>query len=197
MAVPEFAAFRLVGGTALSLQRGHRKSIDLDLFTDAEYGSLDFDALDRFLREHYKYVDSPSKGAVGMGMSYFVGTSDQDSIKLDIFYTDNFIQPYEERDGVRLATVEEIIAMKLEVISHGGRKKDFWDIHELQGDYAFKEMLALHEQRYPFGHNRDQITRNFTNFEMADDDLEPVCLRGHYWEMIKLDLVDFANSFQP
>jgi hypothetical protein len=37
-----FAPFRLVGGTNLSLRLGHRMSDDIDLFTDAEYGSLDF-----------------------------------------------------------------------------------------------------------------------------------------------------------
>ncbi len=31
-----FNDFRLVGGTALSLYRGHRMSVDIDLFTDAE-----------------------------------------------------------------------------------------------------------------------------------------------------------------
>jgi predicted nucleotidyltransferase component of viral defense system len=30
-----------------------------------------------------------------------------------------------------MATVEEIIAMKLDVMQRGGRKKDFWDLHEL------------------------------------------------------------------
>ncbi len=38
----ELSTFRLVGGTALSLQIGHRMSVDIDLFTDAEYGSIDF-----------------------------------------------------------------------------------------------------------------------------------------------------------
>lgn len=37
-----FIPFRLVGGTALSLQLGHRISVDIDLFTDAPYGSIDF-----------------------------------------------------------------------------------------------------------------------------------------------------------
>ncbi len=37
-----FDDFRLVGGTALSLYRGHRISVDIDLFTDALYGSIDF-----------------------------------------------------------------------------------------------------------------------------------------------------------
>ncbi len=37
-----FESFRLVGGTALSLQLGHRLSIDIDLFSDGPYGSIDF-----------------------------------------------------------------------------------------------------------------------------------------------------------
>ena len=40
MEIDEFNPFRLVGGTSLSLRYGHRMSDDIDLFTDAEYGSL-------------------------------------------------------------------------------------------------------------------------------------------------------------
>jgi hypothetical protein len=43
-----FNPFRLVGGTSLSLQLGHRMSIDIDLFTDADYGSIDFKAIRAF-----------------------------------------------------------------------------------------------------------------------------------------------------
>ncbi|UOB17877.1 nucleotidyl transferase AbiEii/AbiGii toxin family protein [Abyssalbus ytuae] len=35
MTIEEFNSFRLVGGTSLSLQQGHRESIDIDLFTEA------------------------------------------------------------------------------------------------------------------------------------------------------------------
>lgn len=42
MNAPVFQNFRLVGGTALSLQIGHRESIDIDLFSDVEYGNLNF-----------------------------------------------------------------------------------------------------------------------------------------------------------
>lgn len=40
-----FNDFRLVGGTSLSLQLGHRISVDLDLFTDVSYDSIDFEAI--------------------------------------------------------------------------------------------------------------------------------------------------------
>jgi hypothetical protein len=62
-------------------------------------------------------------------------------LKLDLFYTETFIREVIIIDGIRLAAEEEIIAMKIEVVSGGGRKKDFWDIHELQDDYSIEEML--------------------------------------------------------
>lgn len=46
-----FTPFRLVGGTSLSLQKGHRKSEDIDLFTEKPYGSLNFDSIDKWLRK--------------------------------------------------------------------------------------------------------------------------------------------------
>ena len=51
MKADEFNSFRLVGGTSLSLQLGHRESVDIDLFTDAAYDSIDFDLIDAFLRK--------------------------------------------------------------------------------------------------------------------------------------------------
>jgi len=70
-----FDPFRLVGGTSLSLQLGHRLSVDLDFFTDAPYGSLDFEVLDIYLRALYKYVSKPTSGLVGMGRTYILGES--------------------------------------------------------------------------------------------------------------------------
>jgi hypothetical protein len=51
-------------------------------------------------------------------------------------------------------------------------------------------MIRLHEERYPYTHNSQEILRNFTNFEIADYDFEPICLKGKYWELIKLDFVE-------
>jgi len=93
-----------------------------------------------------------------------------------------------------MATVEEIIAMKLEVISRMGRKKDFWDIHELKDNYTIAAMFAFHEKRYPYTHDRAVLLQNFTDFSEADDDFEPDCLRGKHWELIKLDLTEFVTT---
>src|SRR5690554_3092172 len=84
MKAPVFNNFRLVGGTALSLQIGHRESVDIDLFTDSEYGSVDFRLIDSYLKENFKYVDFLDIPPA-LGRSYFIGDSKDDSVKLDVF----------------------------------------------------------------------------------------------------------------
>ena len=194
MAAKEFEEFRLVGGTGLSLYRGHRESVDIDLFADASYGSIDFDKIDSFLRSKYHYVDTSNDDILGFGKSYFVGENEKNSIKLDLFYTDEFIDPVAVIDDIRLASIEEIIAMKLDVIQRGGRKKDFWDIHELMDEFSIDKMFSLHEKRYPYGHNKAVLKNNFVRFENADGDFNPVCLREKHWELIKIDMIDFTNT---
>jgi predicted nucleotidyltransferase component of viral defense system len=131
MSAPEFSKFRLVGGTALSLQLGHRVSVDIDLFTDAEYNSIDFNLIENFLYSNFEYVDTGFGIPIALGKSFLIGENQDNSVKLDVYYTDHFIQTPITEEGVRIATIEEIIAMKVDVISRKGRKKDFWDIHEL------------------------------------------------------------------
>lgn len=189
-----FSEFRLVGGTSLSLQLGHRISVDIDLFTDAEYGSIDFNKIENYLNNNFPFVEYFSDVPVAFGKSYQIGKNRNESVKLDVFYTDNFIKDFISVDEIRLATIEEIVAMKLDVIQRGGRKKDFWDIHELIGKFTFREMLFLHKQRYPYTRDEDLIIENFTNFSIADEDFEPICLRGKYWEFIKDDLIIFVNQ---
>jgi predicted nucleotidyltransferase component of viral defense system len=137
MSTPIFDSFRLVGGTALSLRIGHRESIDIDLFSDINYGEI---------------------------------------------------------DSIRLASIEEIIAMKMDVIQRGGRKKDFWDLHELLSNYSIHQMIALHERRYPYSHDKDVLLKNLINFDFADNDLNPICLKGKYWEFIKDDFQEIISE---
>jgi hypothetical protein len=134
MSAKEFNKFRLVGGTALSLQIGHRESIDLDLFSDVDYGTIDFKGITDYLEKKFPYVDHLAMEPA-FGKSYFIGENEENTIKLDVFYTDTFIQKPLITDSIRMASLEEIIAMKVDVVQRGGRKKDFWDLHALFDSY--------------------------------------------------------------
>lgn len=196
MAEELFAPFRLVGDTNLSLRYGHRKSVDIDMFTDAEYRSLDFRAFERFLRSHFSYYDcSDTTSIIGFGRGYYIGRSEEDAVKLDLMYTDPFLETAEVLDGIRMASVRDIIAMKMNVVSRGGRKKDFWDLHMLLDEYPLAEMCALHARRHEWEHDAEELLDKFTDFALADADLDPVCLRGLDWDEIKLDLIETAEEF--
>ncbi len=190
-----FEKFILVGGTALSLQRGHRKSLDIDLFTDTEYETVDFDAIDNWLKTNFPYFDSNNLKPVGIGKSYFIGNNKSDCIKLDLYYTDKFIFKPIEVDGIRLATVEEILSMKADVIMRGGRKKDFWDLHNLLEDYSLDKIISLHKKRYPYSHDKQLLLTKLVDFSSADNDFEPICLQGKHWELIKFDIVQTVNAY--
>ena len=196
MTAEEFTMFRLVGGTSLSLQIGHRMSVDIDLFSDAPYGSIDFGTIDSFIERTFPFYDHLANLNPAIGKSYTVGADKENTIKLDVFYTDSFIQPPLVVDNIRLATIEEIIAMKIDVVQRGGRKKDFWDLHELLSTYPVASMLQLHEQRYEYGHNAELILQNFVDFSLADEDFDPICLRGKYWEFIKEDIEDVIAAYK-
>ncbi len=188
MSIEEFNSFRMVGGTSLSLQLGHRESIDIDLFTDAEYGSKDFAILEAKLIETFPYVDTTSVDLVGMGKSYFIGNNENELVKLDLFYTDPFVFPSILEQNIRFSSIEEVAAMKFEVIGNGGRKKDFWDIHELLDSYTLDEMIEFYLKRNPYGYSKDELLVKVVDFSNAEDDFTPNCYREKVWELIKLDI---------
>lgn len=188
MLIEDFNSFRIVGGTSLSLQLGHRVSIDIDLFTDAEYGSIDFSALEAKLIETFPYVDTTSVDLVGMGKSYFIGNNENELVKLDLFYTDPFVFPCILEQNVRFSSIEEVVAMKFEVVGNGGRKKDFWDIHELLESYTLDEMIDFYLKRNPYGYSKDELLTKVVDFTNAEDDFTPICYREKVWELIKLDI---------
>lgn len=170
-------------------------SDDIDLFTDAEYGSLDFHHLQDILRREFPYCSGDCGEVVSFGVSYLVGNSKEDCVKLDLFYTDPFIRPVEQYGNIRIAAVDDIVAMKMDVLARGGRKKDFWDLHLLHNKFSITQMLSLYEKRYPYGASTEECIIGLTNFNIADNDPDPICLQHKMWQLIKLDFVDWSTNY--
>jgi hypothetical protein len=98
--------------------------LNIDLFTEEPYQTVDYRSIENYFEKNYNYV-SFSKGDFGIGTSYIVGNSAKEAVKVDLYYTEKFIRPLLEVENIRLASLEDINAMKLDIISRGGRKKDF------------------------------------------------------------------------
>ncbi len=194
---PMFSSFRLVGGTNLALRYKHRESVDIDLFTDAEYGSLNFKSYENWFKSHYPYVESSDTSSkIGMGRMYYVGYNKDEAVKVDLIYeSEPFLFPEDTMNNVRMATTKEIGVMKLDAIFNGGRKKDFWDLHHLlvDEDLSLAELISLHKERFPYQHEHSLMLNQLCNFEKADDEPDPICRLGKHWDMIKLDILDIVD----
>lgn len=139
MSDTELASFYLVGGTSLALQIGHRISVDLDLFTSAPF---DNNSLKEHLIKQYGFiVDYEAKNTL---------KGEIDGVLIDcIAHEYPLVQPIMEESGIRLVSLSDIAAMKLNAISgNGTRIKDFIDIAYLSSLYSFNQMLEAYCQKY-------------------------------------------------
>jgi hypothetical protein len=136
----KFKDFNLVGGTALALQIGHRKSVDIDLFS-----GKNFDV--RQLADHLKNNYPVSRIDV-LGQTIY---SIIDSIKLTaIPHRYNDVNPPTVVEGVRMASLDDIAAMKVHAIHNNGtRYKDFLDIYHLLEHMPFNKMMQAYKTKYP------------------------------------------------
>ena len=131
--------FHLVGGTALALHLGHRKSVDIDLFSNF---SFDASGLLEKIHQDFSYqlfytASNTLKGCI-------------ENINVDILaHRYQLIAAPYMVQGVMLLSVPDIIAMKLNAISTSGqRSKDFIDIYYLLNEYKLRKMLEFYQEKY-------------------------------------------------
>lgn len=132
--------FVLVGGTALALQIGHRLSIDLDLFTQKDF---DNQSLAEYLSEKY---DFSSDYVAHNTLKGFIEQVKCDFLAHKYIYT----APLCVENDIRMASMLDIAAMKLNAIAHNGtRYKDFIDMYFLLEHYSLETCLNAFTQKYP------------------------------------------------
>lgn len=174
MGIDYFAPLKLVGGTSLALQIGHRKSIDLDFFGKLELSETDLHNCFKGFKAYSLLYKTPSIYV------YTINT-----VKVDfVNYPYNWIGPEVVDGEIRLASRQDIAAMKLNAITGRGKKKDFYDLYYLLKEFTFEEMFDFYDQKYPDG-NRFLVMRSITYFDDAEADQDPIVFDDVTWSEIK------------
>lgn len=175
---------RLVGGTALALQLGHRTSIDLDLFGHI---SCDDIQLRKMLASHGQLQV--------INMTQNVKLFTIDGIKVDIVdYDSEWIDEMVTHGNLRLASVPEIAAMKIRAIIGRGTRKDFVDLYYLLQIFSLDEIMALFKRKYPDVNDFIAI-RSLTYFEDAEQAPMPMMIdKSVTWESMKSHILHSLNA---
>lgn len=173
--IPELANFSLVGGTSLSLQLGHRKSDDLDFFTDH---SFDIRPVKEAIVRYNSHVLFLSETPQGVSFSLPMPNKTDDVRKLDVYnWAVKFIRPVRKEGPIRLASLEDIAAFKLDAICHRKEKKDYIDLAVLLEKFSFEEMLSFYREKFPMNEVRIVLSALFDT-EGLENSVDPVMLRG-------------------
>lgn len=128
-----FKNFNLAGEMALALYLGHRKSIDLDLFTPDNFDS---NKLEEYLIDKYNFKSSY------LEKNTLKGTIND--VKIDcITHNYPYIEPpFKSEEGIRLYRIKDITAMKLSAIADNGTRIKDKGLTYFQ-DLNFKETVQL------------------------------------------------------
>ncbi len=178
MQLPALDSFYLVDGTCLALRFGHRKSVDLDLFSISEFDNTELNH--ELLKAHIPFRYNNIKNPIGL-FGYI------EDLKVDFVKHHNFKKIDKEiiEDGIRMFGDKDIIAMKIFAIVQRAAKKDFWDLAELLKHYSLHDCIEAYILKYPSNQMLISITHAITYFDDAEESEDPISLKGQTWESVK------------
>jgi len=169
--------FFLTEGSALALYLGHRKSIDIDLFSNFEFDTarmLENISHDFRFQLFYSAANT-LRGSIG-------------NIKTDIIaHRYPYIKEPVIFDNYSVLSIEDIIAMKLNAIMTSGQRiKDFIDIYFLLGKYSITDMLSFYKSKYS-QENDTLILKSLIYFDEVDVYDWPVIIKNPLlkWDGVK------------
>lgn len=184
--------FYLAGGTALALQFGHRTSKDLDFYTKKYFNPV------KVVKEFRKVFKKDLKGIKSAEDTLWLKIKDTD---LSFFrYPYLLIRPLVSYETVKLTSIEDIIAMKIEAIITRGKKRDFVDMYFAMRRYGIKKVLGFFKEKYPEVFNEYNCVTALTYFEDAEKKEQGrkriYIYSGVTWPAIKKYIIEEVKKYQ-
>jgi hypothetical protein len=170
--------FYLAGGTGLCLRLAHRRSVDIDLFREAEFDPA---AVLEALR---------AEGVAATNVRTNVNTLwfDVNGVPTSLMaFPYPSVAPPSPALGVQVASLEDIAAMKVEAIAARGARKDFIDLYFICKDgLTFAGAVSSFERRFARAHpDLAHRLKALVYFEDAEREPEPLLLRPVPWAVVR------------
>ncbi len=175
--ISEIKKAYLAGGTALSLQIGHRISVDLDFFTQHEFSEKELSA---------KLATIPEFVQDGTAQWTVWGKIGQTKFSM-FYYKYPLLEQMVPFEGIQLCSLADIAAMKIHAIEDRGTRRDFVDVYFLSRKYSLETMLDLYQKKYAVLEDHlYSILRSLDYFEDAEQERQmPEMLIKTDWEKVK------------
>ena len=169
----------LAGGTALAIQVGHRRSVDLDFFI--KHPRFDnIDLLDRISSSGNLEIELNKDNTVFAKLF---------EAKISFIAYPFFVprQSFMHYGTVKILSPIDVAVMKVVVISQRGRKRDFFDMYWCAKNLeSLEETIKRLPSQYPsVAHDYHHILKAMVYFEDAESDPEPEIFFKADWDEVK------------
>lgn len=169
----------LAGGTALTLQMGHRKSVDLDFFTTKK--KINEQEIETMLQQTGRWQTTYREAGTIYGL--------MDGAKVSLIVYPFFV-PKEKKlsfGAIKILQASDIAVMKVIAISQRGRKRDFFDLYwYCQNTEPLANVVKRAVKQYPGQEqNMNHLLKSFVYFADADADPEPKIYFSATWMHVK------------
>ena len=170
----------LAGGTALALHIGHRVSVDFDFFTQTKFDPQQVVQQLTILSMPFQ-LERTAPGTI-LG---FVGAT-----KFSLFeYAYPLLEKLITYDGIALAHISDLAAMKLAAIGDRGTKRDFIDLYfivKIHKHLSMDAVFQLYDEKFAVLHqNKLHLLKALMYFDDAETDRMPEMLHPVSWEEVK------------
>jgi predicted nucleotidyltransferase component of viral defense system len=176
---PFASKFYLAGGTGLALRLGHRRSVDLDFFseTDEVHDLTRREIIQVIASRHAQVIENVNGNLLMLVQGLHVGF---------FSYGYPLLEPVQMLENIRVASLLDIGLMKLDAVIGRGSRKDFYDLYAITLKIPLRELLNAGARKYP--QVRDfplMALEGLLQFDNADRDLQPEGLNDLPWENVK------------
>jgi hypothetical protein len=175
----------LGGGTAIALQIGHRRSMDLDFFTPTPFNENQW---------QQKLENEIGFSLIQKDWQTLVGSVKD--VKFSLFYYKHaLIDKTKDFYNIKLASLEDLSAMKLDTVISRGTMRDLIDIYFLAQRFSLSKMYEFYNRKFGNFEDRElMIKKALIYFEDAEKDETPDMLIPFDWNELK---AFFKKEMEP
>lgn len=166
----------LGGGIAVALHLGHRRSLDLDFFTPSQFMESQWE---QKLKQELGFK------LIKRDWQTLIGTASD--VKISLFgYKYKLIGKTMKLYQIKVASLADLSAMKLDTIIGRGTKRDLIDVYFLAQKFGFDKLFEYYDKKYKnFKEREIMIKKALVYFDDAETDEMPDMLVDTDWEKIK------------
>lgn len=169
--------FYLAGGTGLALQYGHRRSVDLDLFSETEFDSTR-------LGDRLRGQSGLERVALEKGTAHLT----LHGVKVSfLHYPYPVLFPLRAFTHLQVADPRDIACMKIQAIGDRGSRRDFVDLYLAARRHGLPELFESFAKKYAaVAYSRTHYLKALTYFRDAEAEPMPDMLVPLAWASVTM-----------